>query len=28
MAQACFAFLATRTDLDIAGFDALDIFHH
>ena len=28
MAQACFAFLATRTDLDIAGLDALDIFHH
>lgn len=28
MAQACFAFLATRTDLDIAGFDAVDIFHH
>lgn len=28
MAQACFDFLATRTDLDIAGFEALDIFHH
>ena len=28
MAQACFAFLATRTDLDIACCDALDIFHH
>ena len=28
MAQACFAFLATRTDLDITGFDAVDIFHH
>ena len=28
MAQACFAFLFTRTDLDIEGFDALDIFHH
>ena len=28
MAQACFAFLATRTDLDMAGFETLDIFHH
>lgn len=28
IAQSCFAFLATRTDLDIAGFDGLDIFHH
>jgi len=28
MAEACFAFLATRTDLDLAGFDGLDIFHH
>ena len=28
MAEACFAFLKTRTDLDVAGFETLDIFHH
>ena len=28
MAEACFAFLQTRTDLDMAGFETLDIFHH
>ena len=28
MANACFAFLSTRTDLDMAGFETLDIFHH
>ena len=28
MAEACFAFLNTRTDLDITGFETLDIFHH
>ena len=28
MAKACFAFLGTRTELDISGFDELDIFHH
>lgn len=28
MANACFVFLSTRTDLDIAGFETLDIFHH
>lgn len=28
MAEACFAFLNTRTDLDMAGFETLDIFHH
>lgn len=28
LAKACFAFLETRTDLDIAGFEELDIFHH
>ena len=28
LAQACFAFLETRTDLDLAGFEGLDIFHH
>ena len=28
MAEACFAFLKTRTDLDMAGFETLDIFHH
>ena len=26
MAEACFAFLQTRTDLDMAGFETLDIF--
>ena len=28
MAEACFAFLQTRVQLDLAGFDELDIFHH
>ncbi len=28
MAENCFAFLSARTDLDIAGFETLDIFHH
>ena len=28
MAEDCFAFLNTRTDLDLAGFEMLDIFHH
>ena len=28
MAKACFAFLGTRIELDISGFDELDIFHH
>lgn len=28
MAQACFAFLNHRVALDLAGFDAVDIFHH
>ena len=28
MAEACFAFLRTRTELDRAGFETLDIFHH
>jgi len=28
MANACFVFLYTRTDLDISGFETLDIFHH
>ena len=28
MANACFVFLSTRSDLDIAGFETLDIFHH
>ena len=28
MANACFAFLSTRTELDMAGFETLDIFHH
>jgi ribonuclease D len=28
MANACFAFLSTRTDLDLASFETLDIFHH
>ena len=28
MAEDCFAFLNTRTDLDVAGFEMLDIFHH
>ena len=27
MAEACFAFLDTRTELDLAGFEGLDIFH-
>ena len=27
-AAACFGFLATRTKLDLIGFDELDIFHH
>ena len=28
LAQHCFAFLAHRVALDLAGFDGLDIFHH
>ena len=28
MAEACFAFLRHRVALDLAGFDAVDIFHH
>ena len=28
MAENCFAFLSTRTDLDLQGFETLDIFHH
>ena len=28
LADACFAFLNTRTDLDLSGFETLDIFHH
>ena len=28
MAKNCFAFLNTQTDLDLAGFETLDIFHH
>ena len=28
MAENCFAFLSIRTDLDLAGFETLDIFHH
>ena len=28
LARACFDFLASRTALDLAGFDHLDIFHH
>ena len=28
MAEECFAFLNARTDLDLAGFETLDIFHH
>ena len=28
VAEDCFAFLNTRTDLDLAGFEMLDIFHH
>ena len=28
IAEECFSFLNTRTDLDLAGFDMLDIFHH
>lgn len=28
VAENCFAFLNTRTDLDLAGFEMLDIFHH
>ena len=28
MAENCFAFLSARTDLDLAGFETLDIFHH
>lgn len=28
MAEACFAFLHSRTELDLAGFEGLDIFHH
>jgi len=28
IAENCFAFLNTRTDLDLAGFEMLDIFHH
>jgi len=28
MAENCFSFLNVRTDLDLAGFEMLDIFHH
>ena len=28
IAENCFAFLHTRSDLDLAGFEMLDIFHH
>jgi len=28
LAQSCFAFLETQTDLDLAGFEQMDIFHH
>ncbi len=28
MAQSCFDFLQTRADLDLAGFDDMDIFSH
>ena len=28
LAENCFAFLNTRTDLDLAGFEMFDIFHH
>ena len=28
MAKACFEFLATRADLDLGGWDDIDIFHH
>ena len=28
MAQACFDFLPTRADLDLAGWDETDIFAH
>lgn len=28
MAKSCFEFLATRADLDIAGWDGVDIFSH
>jgi ribonuclease D len=28
MAQACFDFLPTRADLDLAGWDDVDIFSH
>lgn len=28
MAEAAFAFLATRADMDLAGFETLDIFSH
>ena len=28
VAEDSFAFLNTRTDLDLAGFEMLDIFHH
>ena len=28
IAENCFAFLNTRTDLDLTGFEMLDIFHH
>ena len=28
LAEACFAFIRTRTALDLGGFSDLDIFHH
>jgi len=28
LAAACFAFIRTRTALDLGGFADLDIFHH
>ena len=28
LAMACFAFIRTRTALDLSGFADLDIFHH
>jgi len=28
LALRCFEFLGTRSDLDLAGFEDLDIFHH
>jgi ribonuclease D len=28
LAAACFAFIRTRTALDLGGFADIDIFHH